>query len=247
MNRRYRKTIIAGNWKMNKSAADAKNFLADLKITAAKAKWCDIVLCVPFTTIGSAVKSAKGAKVDIGAQNVHYAESGAFTGEVSCEMLSETGVKYVIIGHSERRELFGETDDTVNKKVLAALEHGLRPIICVGETLKMREAGVTYEKVNMQVKTALLGVSISQLRKIVIAYEPIWAIGTGKTATSGMANEVCQSIRECLRTLYGARAARAVSILYGGSMNGKNAYELLSMRGLNRRRITGNKHVLRHY
>ncbi|HIU44515.1 MAG TPA: triose-phosphate isomerase [Candidatus Ventrousia excrementavium] len=229
MNRRYRKTIIAGNWKMNKTAAETRTFLLELKAKAAEARWCDIVLCVPYTLIPSAVRAAKGTKVEIGAQNVHYAENGAFTGEVSCGMLHEAGVKYVIIGHSERRQYFGETDALVNKKVLAALQCGLRPIICVGESLEMRELGVTLDQVRAQVKMALNGVPSELLRKVVIAYEPIWAIGTGKTATADQADEVGRVIRECLRTKYGARCARSVSILYGGSMNPSNAAELLSM------------------
>ena len=227
MNRRYRKTIIAGNWKMNKTASEARAFLAELKAKSTQARWCDIVLCVPYTLIPSAVRAAKGTKVEIGAQNVHYAENGAFTGEVSCAMLQEAGAKYVIIGHSERRQYFGETDAMVNKK--AALQSGLRPIICVGESLEMRELGVTLDHVRAQVKMALNGVPAELLRKIVIAYEPIWAIGTGKTATAGQADEVGRVIRECLRVKYGARCARSVSILYGGSMNRQNADELLSM------------------
>ncbi len=229
MNRRYRKTIIAGNWKMNKTAAEARAFLAELKAKSTQARWCDIVLCVPYTLIPTAVRAAKGTKVEIGAQNVHYAENGAFTGEVSCAMLQEAGAKYVIIGHSERRQYFGETDAMVNKKVLAALQSGLRPIICVGESLEMRELGVTLDHVRAQVKMALNGVPAELLRKIVIAYEPIWAIGTGKTATASQADEVGRVIRECLRVKYGARCARSVSILYGGSMNRQNADELLSM------------------
>jgi len=227
MNRRYRKTIIAGNWKMNKNAAETKAFINELKSASSKAKWCDVVLCVPFTDIPAAVKAAKGARIDIGAQNCHFAENGAYTGEISCGMLAEAGVKYVIVGHSERREYFGETDETVNKKVLAALNAGLRPIICVGESLEMRETGVTLDVVRMQVKRAICGVTTEQLRRIVIAYEPIWAIGTGKTATAVQANEVGEAIRECLRHIHGARAARSVSILYGGSMNVKNAGQLL--------------------
>lgn len=229
MNRRYRKTVIAGNWKMNKTAADARAFLSELRETSAKAKWCDVVLCVPYTLIPAAVRAAKGSKVEIGAQNVHYAESGAYTGEISCAHLREAGVKYVIIGHSERRQYFRETDGDVNKKVLAALAHDLRPIICVGESLEMRELGVTMDHIRAQVKMALSGVTAEQLRRVVIAYEPIWAIGTGITATSEQADEAGCVIRECLRAKYGARAARAVSILYGGSMNPKNATELLAM------------------
>ena len=228
MNRRYRKTIIAGNWKMNKTAGEAREFITEMKPVTSKAKWCETVLCVPFTDIPAAVKASKGTKIAIGAENCHFAESGAYTGEISCQMLVDAGCKYVIIGHSERRQYFAETDKTVNQKVLAALQAGLHPIVCVGESLEQREAGVTIDHIRMQLKYAVNGVSPEQLRKVVIAYEPIWAIGTGKTATSEQANEVGSAIRECLRELYGARSARAVSILYGGSMNDKNAQELLS-------------------
>ena len=228
MNLRYRKTIIAGNWKMHLSADEAKQFIRDLKPAATKAKWCDVVLCVPFLQIPAAVRAAKGTKIAIGAQNCHFEESGAFTGEISPKMLADAGVKYVIIGHSERRRDNNETDSTVNKKVLAALQAGLRPIICVGETLEMRDNDVTLDVVRMQIKTALRGVMHDQLRRVTIAYEPIWAIGTGYTATAEQANEVNEAIRTVLRERYGARAARAVSILYGGSMNTSNAAELLA-------------------
>ena len=228
MNLRYRKTIIAGNWKMNLDAESAKQFIRDLKPAAIKAKWCEVVLCVPFLQIPAAVRAARGAKIAIGAQNCHFEESGAFTGEISPKMLADAGVKYVIIGHSERRRDNNETDSTVNKKVLAALQAGLRPIICVGETLEMRDNDVTLDVVRMQVKTALRGVMHDQIRRVTIAYEPIWAIGTGYTATSEQAGEVCEAIRDVVRQLYGARLARAVSVLYGGSMNTANAAELLA-------------------
>ena len=228
MNLKYRKTIIAGNWKMHLNAEEAKQFILDLNPTSVKAKLCDVVLCVPFLQIPAAVRAAKGTKIAIGAQNCHFEEKGAYTGEISCQMLAEAGVKYVIIGHSERRRDNNETDSTVNKKVLAALQAGLRPIISVGETLEMRDNDVTLDVVRMQVKTALRGVMQDQLRRVTIAYEPIWAIGTGYTATAEQANEVGSDIRAVLRDLYGARAARAVSILYGGSMNTGNAAELLA-------------------
>ena len=228
MNLRYRKTIIAGNWKMNLNAEEAKKFITQLKTKATKAKWCDVVLCVPFLQIPAAVRAAKHTKIAIGAQNCHYEENGAYTGEISCKMLAEAGVKYVIIGHSERRRDNNETDTTVNKKVLAALQAGLRPIICVGETLEMRDNDVTLDVVRMQVKTALRGVMHDQIRRVTIAYEPIWAIGTGYTATAEQANEVNEAIRAVLRDHYGARLARAVSVLYGGSMNTANAAELLA-------------------
>jgi len=228
MNLKYRKTIIAGNWKMNLNADEAKKFIIQLKSKATQAKWCDVVLCVPFLQIPAAVRAAKHTKIAIGAQNCHFEENGAYTGEISCKMLAEAGVKYVIIGHSERRRDNNETDTTVNKKVLAALQAGLRPIICVGESLEMRDNDVTLDVVRMQVKTALRGVMQDQIRRVTIAYEPIWAIGTGYTATSEQAGEVCEAIREVVRQLYGARLARAVSILYGGSMNTGNAAELLA-------------------
>lgn len=228
MNLKYRKTIIAGNWKMNLNAEEAKKFITQLKTKATQAKWCDVVLCVPFLQIPAAVRAAKHTKIAIGAQNCHFEENGAYTGEISCKMLAEAGVKYVIIGHSERRRDNNETDTTVNKKVLAALQAGLRPIICVGETLEMRDNDVTLDVVRMQVKTALRGVMHDQIRRVTIAYEPIWAIGTGYTATSEQAGEVCEAIRDVVRQLYGARLARAVSVLYGGSMNTANAAELLA-------------------
>ena len=228
MNRRYRKTIIAGNWKMNKTASETKKFAEELKAIMPRAKWCDVVVCVPAVNIPTAIKAFKDVRVSVGAENVFYEKSGAFTGEVSADMLKDLGVKYVIIGHSERRQYFGETDFTVNKKVLAALETGLHPIICVGESLEQRELGITMELIALQIKSALAGVSADKLRKCVIAYEPIWAIGTGKTATAEQAAEVCTYIRSLIRAQYGARIARSVTIQYGGSMKGSNAHELLS-------------------
>ena len=228
MNQRYRKTIIAGNWKMNKTPAGAKQLIEELKPLIAKTKWCDIVLCVPFVDIPAAVKAAKGAKIAIGAENMHYEAGGAYTGEISADMLTELGVKYVIIGHSERRQYFAETDATVNKKIHAALNAGLRPIVCVGETLEQRDLGITIEHIRLQVKAALYGVEPVSMKRIVIAYEPIWAIGTGRTATSDQAEEVCGAIRDCIREMYGARVARSVTVQYGGSMNAGNAFELLS-------------------
>ena len=228
MNRRYRKTIIAGNWKMNKTPSEAKALIEEMKPLLSKTKWCEMVLCVPFTDIQTAVKAAKGSKIAIGAENMHYEKSGAFTGEISADMLKELGVKYVIIGHSERRQYFNETDEACNKKVLVALENGLRPILCVGESLTEREQDVTMEVIRKQIKIALQGVAVEDIKKVVIAYEPIWAIGTGKTATAEQANEVCNAIRATIRHLYGARVARSVTIQYGGSMNPKNAAELLA-------------------
>ena len=228
MNRRYRKTLIAGNWKMNKTATETKKFAEEFKALLPKSKWCDVVLCVPSVDISAAVRAFKDSRIAVGAQNLFYAPSGAYTGEVSAEMLRDLGVKYVIVGHSERRAMFGETDATVNKKVHAALEAGLNPIICVGESLDQREMGVTMDLIALQVKSALSGVAAENVRRCVIAYEPIWAIGTGKTATGEQADEVCTFIRATIRTLYGARIARSVTIQYGGSMNPGNAAELLS-------------------
>ena len=228
MNRRYRKSIIAGNWKMNKNATETKKFAEELKAILPRAKWCDVVVCVPFVNIPAALKAFKDMRVAVGAENLYYEPNGAYTGEVSADMLRDLGVKYVIIGHSERRQYFCETDVTVNKKVHAALDAGLHPIICVGESLEQREMGVTMELIALQVKSALSGVAADKVRKCVIAYEPIWAIGTGKTATAEQAAEVCTAIRATIRNLYGARVARSVTIQYGGSMNPKNAAELLA-------------------
>ena len=228
MNRRYRKTIIAGNWKMNKTPSETKAFAEQFKAILPKTKWCDIVMCVPTVDLSAAVRAFKDSRIAVGAENVYFEKSGAYTGEISADMLADLGVRYVIVGHSERRALFGETDEIVNKKVLAALEAGLNPIICVGESLAQREMGVTMELIALQVKSALAGVSAEQMRRCVIAYEPIWAIGTGKTATAEQAGEVCSNIRATIRGLYGARVARSVTIQYGGSMNPKNAAELLA-------------------
>ena len=214
---------------MNKLPGESKEFIQQLKEKAAAAKWCDVVLCVPFTHLTTAVKAARGTRIAIGAQNCHFADKGAYTGEVSCAMLADLGVKYVIIGHSERRQYFGETDGDVNKKVKAALEAGLRPIVCLGESLEIRENNAALDHIRMQLKIALKDITAQQLRKVVIAYEPIWAIGTGKVATAEQANEVGNAIRETLRAIYGARAARGVSILYGGSLSEKNAESLFAM------------------
>ena len=228
MNRRYRKTIIAGNWKMNKTLSETRTFAEELKPLLGRPKWCEVVLCAPFVNLQAATRLFKDSRVSIAAENCHYESSGAYTGEVSAEMLKELGVKYVVIGHSERRQYYNETDFTVNKKVKAALEAGLRPIVCVGESLEQRELGVALELISYQVKCALAGVPAEKMRHVVFAYEPIWAIGTGKTATAAEAQEVCEHIRAVIRKLYGARVARSVTIQYGGSMNPKNARELLS-------------------
>ena len=228
MNRRYRKTIIAGNWKMNNTLSQTKAFAEELKPIMPKSKWCTVVLCVPATNIQSAVRLFKDCHIAIGAETCHYEDHGAYTGEITAGMIKEAGAKYVVIGHSERRQYFGETDFTVNKKVIAALEAGLHPIICVGETLDQRELGVTMELIALQLKSALAGVPAEKARKCVIAYEPVWAIGTGKTATAQQAAEVCTFIRSTIRHLYGARIARSVTVQYGGSMKPANAAELLA-------------------
>ena len=228
MNRRYRKTVIAGNWKMNMTATETRKFAEELKRIMPRAKWCDTVICVPACNITAAVKAFKELRISVGAENLYFEEKGAYTGEISAAMLRDLGVKYVIVGHSERRQYFGETDTAVNRKVHAALDAGLSPIICVGESESQREMGVTQDWIALQVKTALYGVPAERLRRCVIAYEPIWAIGTGKTATGEQAAEVCTYIRSLIRAQYGARIARSVTIQYGGSMKGSNAHELLS-------------------
>ncbi len=227
MNRKYRKTVIAGNWKMNKTPSETKEFMTQLRAIMPKGRWCDVALCVPAVCIPAAVRAMRESRVGIGAENCNANPSGAYTGEISTGMLVDAGCKYVIIGHSERRAM-GETDADVNAKVLAALEAGLTPIMCCGETLEQREAGITNEWIAMQIMLGLAGVSEDKIRKVVIAYEPIWAIGTGRTATPEQAEEVCEGIRTVVRKLYSSKNARAISILYGGSMNEKNAYELLA-------------------
>ena len=222
-----RKPIIAGNWKMNKTPSEARELVSAL-IPLVKDAKCDVVVCTPAVDFAAVSEVIKGTNIKLGAENMHWKESGAYTGELSAAMLKESGVEYVILGHSERRQYFGETDFTVNRKVLAALEAGLHPIICVGETLEQRELGITMELIALQVKSALAGVPAEKLRKCVIAYEPVWAIGTGKTATAEQAAEVCTFIRTTVRHLYGARIARSITIQYGGSMKPSNAAELLS-------------------
>ena len=229
MNRKYRKTIIAGNWKMNQTAAETAAFAREIKPLLPKERCCEAVICLPALNITAAQKAFKGTRVSIGAETLHYETSGAFTGEISAAMLRDVGVKYVIIGHSERRQYYGETDLTVNQKLRAALNAGLSPIVCVGESLAQRELGVEKELLAYQLAAATAGLSAAEMKKVVIAYEPIWAIGTGKTATAEQAEAVCAHLRACIRGKYDARTARAVSILYGGSMNVKNAAELLSM------------------
>ena len=224
-----RKILAAGNWKMNKTASEASEFIKELTESVKGAK-NDVLICVPFTNLETAVRLTEGTNVKVGAQNMDYHDSGAYTGEVSADMLLDAGVKYVVIGHSERREYYNETDKTVNLKVLKALEKGITPVLCCGESLEQREGGITFDWVRMQIKLALAGVE--DVTKVVIAYEPIWAIGTGKTATSEQAEEVCGAIRECVASLYGKDAAENTTILYGGSVNAKNAAELFVMENI---------------
>ena len=228
MNRRYRKTVIAGNWKMNMTATETKKFAEDLKKIMPRAKWCDTLICVPACNISTAMKAFKDLRISVGAENVYFEEKGAYTGEVSADMLKDLGVKYVIVGHSERRQYFCETDQTVNKKVHAVLNAGMNPIICVGESLEQRETGITNEWIALQVKSALNGVPAEKLRRCIIAYEPIWAIGTGRTATPEQAEAVCAAIRATLAELFGDARAQKMRVLYGGSMNPGNVEGLLA-------------------
>ena len=227
MNKALRKAVIAGNWKMNKTRPEAKALIEELKPLVANAD-CDVVICVPYTNLETALDATKGSNIKVGAENCHWAKSGAFTGEISADMLAEMGVEYVVIGHSERRQYFGETDKTVNMRVRAALDAGLKVILCVGELLEQREDGITSETVSLQTKIALGGVSADEMKNVIIAYEPVWAIGTGKTATADQANEVNHTIREVIEGLYGKAVADATTVQYGGSMNAANAAELLS-------------------
>ncbi len=229
MNKTLRKAVIAGNWKMNKTRPEAKELLEAIKPLVANAEGkVEVIACVPYTNLETAVAATAGSNVKVGAENVHFEKSGAFTGEISADMLVEVGVEYVVLGHSERRQYFGETDETVNKRTKAALAAGLKPIVCVGELLSEREANITEEVIARQIKLDLAGVSADDIKKTIIAYEPVWAIGTGKTATADQAQEVCAFIRATLAKLYGAAVADAVTIQYGGSMNAGNAAELLS-------------------
>lgn len=227
MNKALRKAVIAGNWKMNNTPAETTALLEEMKPLVADAD-CDVIICAPFVDLQAALDATKGSNIQVGAENCHWAEKGAFTAEVSAPMLKAMGVPYVIIGHSERRQYFGETNETVNKRVRAALDNGLKVILCVGEVLEEREQGVTFEVVGMQTKIALQGVSEEELKNVIIAYEPVWAIGTGKTATDEQANEVNHMIRALLGKLYGEEMAEATTIQYGGSMNAKNAAGLLA-------------------
>ena len=222
-----RKKIIAGNWKMNMTPSEAVKLVEELKPLVVNDE-VDVVFCVPAIDIIPAMEAAKGTNIQIGAENMYFEEKGAYTGEISPNMLVDAGVKYVIIGHSERREYFAETDETVNKKVLKAFEHGLTPIICCGETLTQREQGITLDWIRQQIKIAFQNVTAEQAKTAVIAYEPIWAIGTGKTATSDQAEEVCGAIRACIAEVYDEATAAEIRIQYGGSVNAGNAAELFA-------------------
>ena len=228
MKKESRKVIIAGNWKMNMTPSAAETAVAETARLTEGKNGCEVVLCVPFTDIAVAVKAAEGTNVKIGAQNVHFEKKGAFTGEISADMLVESKVEYVIVGHSERRQYFGETDETVNKRTRAALDAGLKVILCLGEVLGQRQAGITDEIVAMQTKLDLAGIPAEQMKNVIIAYEPVWAIGTGLTATPDQAEEVCALIRRTVAGLYGSDVAEALTIQYGGSMNDGNAAELLA-------------------
>ena len=223
-----RKSIIAGNWKMNMTPAQAKELINELKPLVQDAK-CDVVICPPYVDLALAAELIEGSNIRLGAQNIHWAEKGAFTGEVSANMLKELGVEFAIIGHSERRQYFGETDETVNARAKAAIAAGITPIICVGESLEQRESGKTEELVKAQVEKGLEGIAAEDVAKLVIAYEPIWAIGTGKTATDEQANETIGVIRSTVAAIYGTDTAAALRIQYGGSMNPKNVKGLMAM------------------
>ena len=227
MNKNLRKAVIAGNWKMNKTPSEAKELLTQIAPLVKDAQ-CEVVACVPYVDLAVAVEAVKGTNIKIGAENAHWEEKGAFTGEISTGMLKEVGVEYVVLGHSERRQYFGETDETVNKRTKAALAAGLKPIVCVGELLWERKCDITKEVIARQIKLDFYDVSAEDIKKSIIAYEPVWAIGTGETATAAQAEEVCLFIREQLAEKYGKEAADAVTIQYGGSMNPKNAAELLA-------------------
>ena len=222
-----RRKIIAGNWKMNKTPSEALSLIEELK-PLVETKDADVVFCVPAIDLMLAVEAVKGTNIEIGAENMYFEESGAFTGEISPAMLTDVGVKYVIIGHSERREYFAETDETVNKKVKKAFEHGLTPIICCGESLKQREQGITLDWIRQQIKIAFLDVTAEQAATAIIAYEPIWAIGTGKVATTEQAQEVCGAIRACIAEIYDEATAQAIRIQYGGSVSAASAPELFA-------------------
>ena len=222
-----RKPIIAGNWKMHKTIAEAVEFVNDIKDKVNNTD-VEAVICAPFTLLKDLKEATKGTNIKIGAQNMHYAEQGAFTGEISAPMLKELNIDYVVLGHSERRQYFNETNETVNKKVIKALEAGIDPILCVGETLEEREASETKNVCKEQTEKALVGVSAEDMKKVVIAYEPVWAIGTGKTATAEDANDVIAYIREVVKGLYGEEISEEVRIQYGGSVKPSNVAEIMN-------------------
>ena len=222
-----RKKIIAGNWKMNMTPSEAVELVNTLKSLVVTEE-ADVVFCVPAIDIIPVVEAAKGSNIQVGAENMYFEEKGAYTGEISPNMLTDAGVKYVVLGHSERREYFAETNETVNKKMLKAFEHGLTPIMCCGETLEQREQGVTMDFIRQQVKVGFQNVTADQANTAVIAYEPIWAIGTGKTATTEQAQEVCKAIRECIAEVYDEATAEAIRFQYGGSVNAATAPELFA-------------------
>ena len=222
-----RRKIVAGNWKMNMTPTEAVALVETLKPLVVSED-VDVVFCVPAIDIIPVVEACRGTNIAVGAENLYFEEKGAFTGEISPSMLTDAGVKYVIIGHSERREYFAETDETVNKKVLKAFEHGLTPIICCGETLTQREQGITLDWIRQQIKIAFLNVTADQAKTAVIAYEPIWAIGTGKVATTEQAEEVCGAVRACIAEIYDEATAEAIRIQYGGSVSAASAPELFA-------------------
>ncbi len=223
-----RKIIIAGNWKMHKTNAEARQLANQIKMKATDIRQAGIILCPPFTALAAVYETIKDTGIGLGAQNMFWEKEGAFTGEISAGMIKSAGAGYVIIGHSERRQYFGETDETVNKKIKAALENGLNPIVCVGESLQQREENITREVVTRQIKGALAGLKPADMQHIIVAYEPIWAIGTGKTATPQQAEEVHGQIRTVLTEMFGQEVAEQVIIQYGGSVKPENARELLS-------------------
>ena len=222
-----RQPIIAGNWKMNNTIAAAEKLITELKPLVADAK-AEVVICVPYTAIQKAAELTKGSNIKVGAENVAWADKGAFTGEISAEMLKEVGAEYVIIGHSERRQMFGETDETVNKRTVQALKYGLKPIVCVGETLAEREANETESVVKRQTVGAFKELTAEDMKNVIIAYEPVWAIGTGRTATSEQANETIKYIRSVVQEMFGKKTADELRIQYGGSMNPSNATALMA-------------------
>ncbi len=222
-----RKKIIAGNWKMNMTPSEAVKLVEELK-PLVKNEAVDVVFCVPAIDIVPVAEAVKGTNIKVGAENMYFEESGAYTGEISPKMLVDAGVSYVVLGHSERREYFHETSEDVNKKMLKALEHGITPIMCCGESLTQREQGITIDWIRQQVKVGFQGISAEDAKKVVIAYEPIWAIGTGKTATTEQAEEVCYAIRNCIAEIYGPSTADEIRIQYGGSVNAGNAAELFA-------------------